>query len=43
MVSGTEVWAMEPDFALLRMELKFGAANGLRFDTVELHVSEQPE
>jgi hypothetical protein len=43
MISGTEVWLLEPDFALLRMELKFGAANGLRFDTVELHISEQPE
>lgn len=41
MVSGTEVWLLEPDFALLRMDLKFGS-EGLRFDTVELVVSEQP-
>lgn len=40
MVSGTEVWLLEPDFALLRMDLKFGSA-GLRFDTVELVISEQ--
>ena len=42
MVSGTEVWLLEPDFALLRMDLKFGP-EGLRFDTVELVVSEQPQ